>query len=205
MSDRFAIPADKLQEVRLWFKERGGAIRWRNLEIGVMRDDQLTPANDKDGNPYGKPHWSYGDPSPVQPDEIDVREETAVAIPLAWFKKPCERCQGTGRLSLHEFTKPRNQTIAELIASPVNLTGIDVQAETCDCFHCDGTGKAERSVKVRIRRHWWGYDISETGKAKADRLARKLGPDVKWEWKHEGYGLASLRFYRETVVPFTID
>lgn len=44
-----------------WIKTRGGVAVWENLNLsnpgaGLM----FTPANDKDGKPIGKPHWSVG-------------------------------------------------------------------------------------------------------------------------------------------------
>ncbi len=44
-----------------WLKDRGGVAVWENLDLsnpgaGLM----FTPANDKDGKPSGKPHWSVG-------------------------------------------------------------------------------------------------------------------------------------------------
>lgn len=200
----FFIPPSKVEEVREWYRSRGGAIRWVSCELGVSRPEMLTPA-ETDGQPTRPPHWAYvGEPFPVKPEEIGVREETGVTLPVEWFPV-CDRCEGTGKVSVASLAKIRKETQkATLTALKSDGRTTLVDDKNVQCWCCDGTGHKERYVQVRVKKHYWGYDLFDAGKEKARKIAAKLGPDVKWDWENWGYGLARLRFYREKIEPFTL-
>jgi len=201
----FFIPPSKVAEVREWYKSRGGAMRWVSKELGVSRPEMLTPA-ETDGQPTRPPHWAYvGESFPVKPEEIGVREETGVTLPVEWFPK-CDRCDGTGKVSVASLAKVRKETQeATLAALKSDGRTTLVDAKNIQCWCCDGTGHKERYIQVRVKKAAWiGYDLFDAGKEKARKIAKKLGPDVKWDWENWGYGLARLRFFREKIEPFTL-
>jgi hypothetical protein len=202
----FTIPPEKVAEVREWFKSRGGAVRWVNKEIGVNRGDVLTPAlvNDK---PSGPSHWAYvGESFPVKAEEIGVRTETSVPMPVEWFPA-CDRCGGTGKVTIKSLAKIRKETQKACLASlKADGRTVVLDSKNIQCWCCDGTGHKERHIQVAVRKKpWIGYDLTDTGKEKARKIAKKLGPDVKWDFECIGYGLAHLKFYREKIEPFTVD
>jgi len=204
-TERFQIPAEEVDKVRGWFRDRGGVVRWRSLEIGVMRPDQLTPKLSESGEPMGKPHWAYDDPIELSPDDIDVSDRTDVPSPPEWAPR-CKWCNGTGRMPLKDRLERIGRTLEDILANnPGWIQGYDPTDQTEDCHCCGKTGRKGTRPTARIKLNWWGPSLTDASKAKADRLAKKLGPDVQWTLEHEGYGLASIRFYRETITPFTLD
>lgn len=203
----FEIPPDKVEMVRDWFKNRGGVLRWTNKDLGNCgAPDKITPALPEAGETKQAPGWAYvGEAFPVTPEDIGVRTETAVPLPPEWFPK-CDRCKGTGKRTIAGLAKARKETIEETTAFLNSSMGGTVSGKHFDCWNCNGTGHKERHIRVAVRKKpWIGYDLTDTGKAKARKTAAKLGPDVKWDFEHVGYGLAHLRFYREKIEPFTVS
>jgi hypothetical protein len=83
---KFYIGVDDVEKIRGWFKSRGGVLMWTNQEIGVTRPEQITPATHEDGTPGGPPHWAYrGESVSLQPNDIGVRVEFVVPLPVEWF------------------------------------------------------------------------------------------------------------------------
>jgi hypothetical protein len=203
----FEISPDKVEMVRDWFKNRGGVLRWTNKDLGNCgAPDKITPAMPDPGETKQAPGWAYvGESFPVEVEDIGVRTETAVPLPPEWFPV-CDRCDGTGCVSVASLAEIRKESPAETLTALRS----DGRAQVLDdntvrCWCCDGTGHKERYIQVRVKKApWIGYDLFDAGKAKAERTAKKLGPDVKWDWENWGYGLARLRFYRESIVPFTL-
>jgi hypothetical protein len=204
---KFHVPVEQLADVRSWFANRGGVLMWTNKEIGNSRPEVLTPKTTAEGKPATAPHWAYiGEPVELKPEDLAVRTETTVDPPVDWFPT-CEHCKGTGRRSLANLAEARSEpaevTHAAIVAGTIsvnNYNGVD----EFDCTWCQGTGHVERHLTVAVRRKYWGYDISETGKARAAKYAKRLGDGVRWTWEHVGYGLAELKFYREHVEPFVL-
>jgi hypothetical protein len=203
----FTIAPEKVEMVRDWFKNRGGVLRWTNKDLGNCgAPDKITPALPDPGETKQAPGWAYvGDSFPVKPEEIGVRTETAVVLPPEWFPV-CDRCDGTGKVSVASLAKVRKQTQkATLAALKSDGRTLLVDAKNIKCWCCDGTGHKERRIQVRVKKApWIGYDLFDAGKEKARKIAKKLGPDVKWDFEFVGYGLAQLRFYREKIEPFTL-
>jgi hypothetical protein len=133
------IPPEKVEDIRTWFKARGGVVLWSNQEIGVSRPEMMTPATHQDGSPASPPHWAYGNPVQLKPEEIGVRTETKVEPPLDWFPV-CDVCNGTGRRALQEIATARGVTVADLKnnleASPEPWTKGIQEDDTFDCWHC---------------------------------------------------------------------
>jgi len=203
----FEIGPEKVAEVREWFKNRGGVLRWTNKDLGNCgAPDKITPALPNPGETKQAPGWAYvGDAFPVKAKEIGVRTVTAVSLPPEWFPK-CDRCDGTGKVTVASLAKIRKQsqkkTRADLEANGTTF----VDRKHIQCWCCNGTGHKERHIRVAVRKApWIGYDLTETGKEKARKTAKKLGADVKWDFEHVGYGLAHLKFYREKIEPFTVE
>lgn len=204
----FEIPPEKVEMVRDWFKNRGGVLRWTNKDLGNCgAPDKITPALPEPGETKQAPGWAYvGESFPVTPEDIGVRTETAVPLPSEWFPT-CDRCKGTGKITIASLAKVRKQTQKQLLADlEAKLVHWEWDGKHIKCWCCDGTGHKERHIRVAVRKKpWIGYDLTDTGKAKARKTAEKLGPDVKWDFEHIGYGLAHLRFYREKIEPFTVS
>lgn len=204
----FTIAPDKVEEIRDWFKNHGGVLRWTNKDLGNCgAPDKITPALPEEGETKQAPHWAYvGDSFPVKAEEIGVRTVTAVTLPVEWFPA-CDRCDGTGKVTVASLAKIRKETQkATLAALKSDGRTVLVDAKNIRCWCCDGTGHKERHIQVAVRKApWIGYDLTETGKTKARKTAKKLGADVKWDFEHVGYGLAHLKFYREKIEPFTVE
>ena len=201
----FAIPPEKVAEVREWFASRGGAVRWVNKEIGNSRGELLTPAM-TDGQPTRPPHWAYvGESFPVNVEDIGVRTVTHVPMPPEWFPV-CDRCGGKGKITVASLAKIRKEKTTETLAS-LKSDNRDklLDDKHIQCWCCDGTGHKDRHIRVAVRKHYWGRDISEGGKKKARATAAKLGKGVQWDYRETGYGLAELFFFTETITPFTLE
>lgn len=203
----FTIAPEKVEMVRDWFKNRGGVLRWTNKDLSNCgAPDKITPAMPEEGETKQAPGWAYvGDAFPVKPEEIGVRTVTPISLPPEWFPV-CDRCDGTGKVSVKSLAKIRKETQkATLAALKSDGRTTLVDDKNIQCWCCDGTGHKERHIQVAVRKApWIGYDLTETGKAKARKAAKKLGDDVKWDFEHVGYGLAHLKFYREKIEPFTL-
>ena len=210
------IPPDMVEATRGFFRDRGGVVLWKNCEIGVSRPDMMTPATHQDGSPPKPPHWAYGNKYYVlRPEEIGVREETVIVPPDEWFDK-CDACKGSGRRFITELASARQETVKvcreRLIeANKDHPERLDMQDNgTIRCWACNA-GVKDRNIRVAIRRKYWGLDISDTGKGKAQQICRKLAklfPDprpVHFDWQYDGWGRARLFFYRETITPFTLE
>jgi hypothetical protein len=144
----------------------------------------------------------------LQPEDIEIETVSPVDMPLDWFPV-CEHCNGSGKRAVLELANVREITFDEcrrqIESQEIQVSGYD--GDEFDCTYCQGTGHTERHITVRLRRHrgfGGGYELFPTGEDRAKRYAKKLGDDVKWDWQGEGYGLASLRFYRRKVEPFTM-
>jgi hypothetical protein len=58
-----------------WIHKRGGLAKWKSVDLSDIDKSWTTPALDKEGNPYSKPHWKVGNaPSDTctNPDEVMV-------------------------------------------------------------------------------------------------------------------------------------
>jgi hypothetical protein len=205
---RFQIPVANLDEVRMWFRERGGVLVWTNKEIGYNRPDMFTPKLSDKGVHVNAPHWAYvGEPTELKPEDLSVNTTTEVQMPLDWFPV-CEHCKGTGKRALADLAKARREPIKTTRASIADGTICNVEVldeQTIACAWCGGTGHTDRYIHVAIRKRYWGIDISDTGKARAQKLAKKLGEDVQYDWYNDGYGKACLKFFREKLEPFTME
>jgi len=213
MNDKFLVPISDVEKVREWFRQRGGVLRWSNCEIGASRPDIITPALTDEGKPYPAPHWAYmGSGKQITPADLTVTDRQSVDLPLEWFPV-CKYCNGSGIRSVAQIAKARGITLAEchkqLAETPPLPQGYTPGSPILSCWCCQGTGRVDREIRVAIRKRYWGYDISQTGKQRAGVLARKLGKiagqPVKWDWQHVGYGLAALTFYTESLAPFTLE
>lgn len=209
---KFSITPDKVSDVRKWIRDLGGVWLWTNKEIGNNRPDIITPQTDESGNPYGCPHWAYvGQPKEISETEIVITTITVITIPPQWFPG-CQRCNGTGKRSLQSLADIRHETLAELLDQLPTLHIVrNANGETFDCNQCDGTGYCNdnytRKFYAAIRRKYWGLDITETGKERGKRIAKRLskhyGETVLFDWSYCGFGLAEFSFFTETIAPFT--
>jgi hypothetical protein len=212
MTCKMQIPPEKVGDTRSWFKTRGGVLLWHNLEIGCNRPDMMTPATHEDGKPGTPPHWSMGNPEPLTPEQIGVRTEVKIPLPAEWFPK-CERCpERPGRQMLAPIAAIRRCSVEELKeslrADVQRFPHMEMDSDSIKCWGCDGTGHVDRHLRVALRKRYWGYELTETGKKKADKTAHKLSEIVKdhvqWDWEGIGYGLANIVFYTEKIEPFTL-
>jgi hypothetical protein len=204
---KFHVPVEQVADVRNWFASRGGVVMWTNKEIGNNRPEVITPKLDKDGKPTGAPHWAYiGEPAELQPADLDVRTETDVPVPAEWFPV-CEHCNGGGKRTVTSLATARQEDVAsvsyKIAHGEIQVNNYD--GTVFDCTWCQGTGHIDRHLSVAVRKKYWGYDISATGKSRAEKYAKKLGAGVKWYWEHVGYGRAELKFYREKIEPFVME
>jgi hypothetical protein len=58
-----------------WIHKRGGLAKWKSVDLSDLDKSWTTPALDKEGNPYSKPHWKVGNTPPdtcTNPDEVMV-------------------------------------------------------------------------------------------------------------------------------------
>lgn len=199
------IPPEKADDVRGWFTSGRGMLRWTNKEIGASRGDLLSP-----GDSDRAPHWAYvGEAFPVKAEDVGVRTETAVPLPLDWFPV-CDRCKGTKQVSVASLAEVRNE------APEVTLAMIKsdnraklINDEQLECWCCQGTGHTDRHIAVAMRKRYWGREVSNTGKMRAERIARKLEKihglaKVHWDYQETGYGLADLRFYTVKIEPLVV-
>jgi hypothetical protein len=190
---------------------------WTNQEIGVQRAELITPATiEKEGQQKDAskhpPHWAYGNPQHLKPEEIGVRTETPVKLPLDWFPK-CTYCEGTGLYPIIEIAKARGQTLDQIKAwlslQDPNLFHYDPSKDTVRCTACNETGHVDRHVTVGLKKGTWGYEMYDTGRKRAERICKQLkdkhGPVVQYYWEGIGNGRAELKFYTETIVPFTLE
>lgn len=70
-----------------WLHQRGGIARWESRDLSNPGKSFSTPALTEDGQPFRKPHWSFGE-SPdqvcVDPDQIKVITDREVErFPIA--------------------------------------------------------------------------------------------------------------------------
>lgn len=204
----FTIAPEKVEEVRDWFKNRGGVLRWTNKDLGNCgAPDKITPALPEEGATKQAPGWAYvGDAFPVKPEQIGVRTVTAVPLPPEWFPA-CDRCGGTGKVTIASLAELRGEDPTVLLTKLREQGNcVILDDEHVQCWNCEGTCHVNRHIRVAVRKApWIGYDLTETGKEKARKTAKKLGADVKWDFECVGYGLAHLIFYREKIEPFTVD
>lgn len=205
---KMTIGPDKLEQTRKFFRERGGVVLWKSQDLSdLTRPELMTPATHEDGSKATPPHWAYGDPEPLKPEDICVRTRTPVEPPLAWFPV-CTCCEGTGRYPLSSIAEARGCTIEELpelqhISTHPDAWDRDAQ-DTIKCSACFGTGHTNRHIHIRVKRHWTGI-MEVVGRVKPDKLAKKLGTRVQWDFTCVGYGRAEVYFFRETIVPFTLE
>jgi hypothetical protein len=216
MSYKMQIPPDKVEQTRKFFRERGGCLLWKNLDLSSYGTPEImTPATHEDGSKATPPTWRHGDPVSLIPAEIGVRTEDAVALPPEWFIE-CEYCHSTGRRAISELAEARGESFDECKAFLIENNKdrpehLDLKGSTIRCWVCSGNGYTDVHVHVEIRRRYWGIDISERGKERASRWCRRLEKHyaedirpVQFYWQHIDKGLAELKFYRETIVPFTL-
>jgi hypothetical protein len=216
---KMTIHADRVSEVREWFRSRKGVALWTNLEIGNNRPDMMTPATDKEGRPailnYTKPHWAMGFKEYLSPDDIQVVTRTDLALPPEWFPI-CSRCLGTGVRSLVELSTIRGETLEQTLELTKGESWywgeVDTDTYTFPCNYCRGTGHERKPHKGRIRRHYWGTWISDGSERKAKAMCVKLAryyqlpeKEVEFDWSYAGYGLAEFTFCRCIYSPFTLE
>lgn len=205
------IPPLAAQSVRDWFQTRGGVIMWINREIGHDRPEIITPNLDPRGNLTDAPHWAYGDCLHLSPGLIGIVDRADIVPPASWFPK-CIQCHGKGRLPIKRLAQARSCSIVDashlLVSQGIEIFPIDV---SYTCTYCQGTGHVERYIRVAVRRKYWGYELTKTGKTRAERYCADLqklqpegSPEVMYDWNHCGRGLAELCFYTEKLTPFTL-
>ena len=204
MSYRMMIPPDKVEAVRMWFRERGGALVWQDHYLGEPpRPDMMTPARTEDGQDGTKfpPHWRFRDPKPITPEEIGVRDEQRVEPPLDWFPV-CTYCDGSGRYPVAKIAEARGVSVEEALAwcETEAQHELSEDKQTVKCTACRETGHVERSITFGLCKRTIGHGMQR----KAEKFAAKLGSDVKWDWQPIGFNKGELFFYRETIAPFTL-
>jgi hypothetical protein len=210
---KFQIPIADIEKVRMWFRERGGVIHWSNLEIGNYRPEMITPAKTAEGRDYKNPHWSMGDPITLQPNNINVSTIEILQAPRSMFAD-CVRCDGTGKRSLLELASIRRESIDELrqqIDTISNLRNVDWTADSFDCTYCGGTGCDDyRKLYSHKRQYCSGITLVSCIKANKAKLLleRETGKIVEYDFSPispiDGR-MAELRFYHETITPFSLD
>ena len=106
-------------------------------------------------------------------------------------------------------------------AEPIQPSDIIVTQETrlplpidkqSACPTCNGVGRVRESIKVRVKREFWGgLTVSDAGKKKAQvmvvivaQVHGKASTDVKWDFEYVGGGIAEIYFYVEEIFPFTL-
>lgn len=209
----FTIPIQQLQDVRKWFRERGGCVVWQNQDLssGSVGLEVLSPLRAENGEPYGPPHWAYGNPRAIGPSEIVVTDKTMIEPPLEWFKI-CPECTVTpGRREIALVAEVRDCSIGEakhqLQEEQPNRDFGFRDDGTMNCYRCDGTGRMDRKIRCSLKKRYWGMDLKSDARPKqmAKRLSKIHGKEVHFCWQVCGWGLAEISFYTEVISPFTME
>lgn len=215
---------EEADKVRGWFKSGRGVYRWTSEDLSTARGDMITP-----GDVTTAPHWAYvGHPEKAEPEDFEVVIRTKVDLVPEWYPE-CEHCKGRGHRTVHEIAEIRGVTDEQAKDGLVRGGSAKWTDEsTFECFSCHGSGHEVIPPKFRVKRlppyKGAGWHVSNAGKSACNNLCVKLANHynlgeynnapkairgqlgsefVKWDWQHQGYGMASAHFFTESVTPFT--
>lgn len=191
-----------VDKVVSWVKEGREIKRWISHDLGAGRPDMMTPGD------AGSPHWAYPESHPEDPENIVVELRTPIILPREKGTE-CDRCNGTGKRSVHELAAIREESVEETRQhlKTNSSWGIDDDGDTFNCNMCNGRGYNPEKITFRVKKQFWGgYKVSDTGIRKCDEMTEflkkyygiQLPEDIRWDWCFDYADIAYAMFYKVT-------
>ena len=205
---KFVLSPEEAEKVRTWFRDGRGCYRWVSKDLSAPRPDMVTP-----GDADKAPHWAYvGAPTQMTPEDFEVRTRTEVPLVPEWYPK-CQYCE-CGKRTVKRLAEIRKESVTDTMTMLVQdgrTVWVGAGNEVFQCWACRGTGhEITRPTARWVRRPMWRSDVSDTGKAKFNKIAARLKAhyrledEVIWDYQHIENGCVEATFFTEKVEPFTV-